>query len=318
MTAEPSDFAEFRALSAALGVDPLLAQGAGGNSSIKHDGVMWIKASGAWLKDAVSKNIFVPVDQKTMAPIPEAGSARPSIETPLHAALPQRIVVHIHAVAVLALAVRRDAEKQCAEILSGLPFAFVPYAQPGEILTQALRAKAQSAPDIIILGNHGLIIAGETGAQVKMNLADVIARLETNPRTSPPPDIKFLEKMCGENWRLPRNVDVHSLAADTTSHSYAIGGTLYPDHVVFLGRGCRAVAADKLATVDPAKHPIILVEHKGVLLAADLSQAGEAMAEALAAILARVPPGVALNYLSAADEDELLNWDAEKYRQAAT
>jgi hypothetical protein len=31
--------------------------------------------------------------------------------------------------------------------------------------------------------------------------------------------------------------------------------------------------------------------------------------------LARIPSGVKLNYLSASDEDKLLNWDAEKYRQ---
>ena len=37
---------EFRALSAQLGRDPLQVQGPGGNTSIKHDNVMWIKASG--------------------------------------------------------------------------------------------------------------------------------------------------------------------------------------------------------------------------------------------------------------------------------
>ncbi len=49
---DPTIFTAFRALSARLGQDPLRVQGAGGNTSIKSDGVMWIKASGTELADA--------------------------------------------------------------------------------------------------------------------------------------------------------------------------------------------------------------------------------------------------------------------------
>src|SRR6185437_16857176 len=64
MTAKPAGSDEFHALrelSAALGADPLRTQGAGGNTSIKRDGVMWIKASGTWLADALSQDIMTPV-----------------------------------------------------------------------------------------------------------------------------------------------------------------------------------------------------------------------------------------------------------------
>ena len=44
-----------RTLSAKLGSDPLLVQAAGGNTSLKRDGIMWIKASGTWLRDALAK-----------------------------------------------------------------------------------------------------------------------------------------------------------------------------------------------------------------------------------------------------------------------
>lgn len=51
-------------LSAHIGADSLLVQAAGGNTSLKQDGVMWIKASGTWLKDA-AENVFYPdqIDQ---------------------------------------------------------------------------------------------------------------------------------------------------------------------------------------------------------------------------------------------------------------
>src|SRR5271154_6796581 len=64
MTSSPIDDREFHALrklSAALGADPLRTQGAGGNTSIKRDGVMWIKASGTWLADALAHDIMTPV-----------------------------------------------------------------------------------------------------------------------------------------------------------------------------------------------------------------------------------------------------------------
>ena len=53
----------FRTLSARLGQDPLRVQGPGGNTSIKSNDVMWIKASGTELANAESDPIFVAVDR---------------------------------------------------------------------------------------------------------------------------------------------------------------------------------------------------------------------------------------------------------------
>ncbi len=39
-------------LSARIGADPMLTQASTGNTSIKLDGVLWIKASGKWLARA--------------------------------------------------------------------------------------------------------------------------------------------------------------------------------------------------------------------------------------------------------------------------
>src|SRR5262249_41524508 len=154
------------------------------------------------------------------------------------------------------------------EKLSGLKFAFVPYVKPGWSLTKILCKHLKPAvPDIFVLGNHGLIVGGETVAQVKSRLAEVATRLNVSARGSQPADIKFLEKAGDKGgWRLPRNAAVHALAVDAVSRGYATGGTLYPDHVVFLGRGCKVVNADKLAGIEPSKQPMILIEGKGVLL----------------------------------------------------
>src|ERR1051325_9138636 len=97
-----------RALSARVGADPLLVQAAGGNTSLKCDGVMCIKASGTWLQHAEARDIFVPV---ALDPLLEALDRddpacetctdfvrgdlnrlglRPSIETTVHASFAHR------------------------------------------------------------------------------------------------------------------------------------------------------------------------------------------------------------------------------------
>src|ERR1700679_3776994 len=102
MTSANIDDSEFRALrelSAEAGVDPLRTQGAGGNTSIKRDGVMWIKGWGTWLPAALAPDIMTPVRLQPLRKAiadgdPRAaaatdlvdsganpGSLRPSIET---------------------------------------------------------------------------------------------------------------------------------------------------------------------------------------------------------------------------------------------
>ena len=57
-----SAIAGLRRLSARIGRDPLLVQASSGNTSVKADGVLWIKASGKWLAHATREESLVPLD----------------------------------------------------------------------------------------------------------------------------------------------------------------------------------------------------------------------------------------------------------------
>ena len=93
-----------------IGRNPLLVQGAGGNISVKHERKLYVKASGKRLAEANNEDIFVTVDLHNQLSLCEQGdfrvrwecsnklSNRPSIETILHAVLPQRFVLHLHAI----------------------------------------------------------------------------------------------------------------------------------------------------------------------------------------------------------------------------
>src|SRR2546421_8655793 len=98
-------------LSARIGRNRLLTQASNGNTSIKLDRVLWIKASGKWLSNALQEDILIPVDlalaksclrrNKDLRSVQSNSSGcnlRPSIETAMHAMLGHRVVVHVHSV----------------------------------------------------------------------------------------------------------------------------------------------------------------------------------------------------------------------------
>ncbi|HMQ58346.1 MAG TPA: class II aldolase/adducin family protein [Rhizobiaceae bacterium] len=336
------EFAKLRALSARVGADPLLVQAAGGNTSVKDDGVLWIKASGTWLMQAETGSIFVPV---AMAPLMDAlagggsaaekaqdfviaernpGGLRPSIETTMHSVLPQRIVVHVHCVNTIALAVRRDAETLLAQRLEGLNWAFVPYARPGLPLTRAIEARLRPGVDVLVLGNHGLVVAAESVEAAEPLLVDVCARLDAPARIAPPADVVALERRIGGAGYVIGAGDAQGVATDLASLGLARQGSLYPDHVIFLGAGLVVAGKSETAADIEARHrdaglpppAMIACPGEGVLMRGDASASAHAMARCLADVAARIPPGAAVNTLNEVQDAELLNWDAEKYRQA--
>lgn len=327
----PDDLHDLAHLSARIGADPLLIQAAGGNTSVKDGQVMWIKASGTLLADAATRDIFVPVGLEAMRAA-LAGSAavadrparftlaghrlRPSIETSLHAVFPQRVVVHVHCVQTLAAAIRADAEAILEKRLAGFDWRLAPYVQPGATLAVAVAARLGPATDVVVLRNHGLIVAAESVASAEALLGRVTAALAVRPPKPATPDIAALGALAGPGWTVPEaGAAVHQLALDPARVRQATGGSLYPDHVVFCGVGARALdgAAVPEAATAP---PMLIVPGKGVLMRADASSGARAMARCLADVLMRVPPGAALCYLTPAQNAALLDWDAEKYRQS--
>ena len=92
----------------------------------------------------------------------EASAPTPSIETLLHAFLPQRYVDHSHADALLALTNQPDGELRVRAAL-GDRVAVLPYAAPGFELARAVADLYEANPrvDAIVLLQHGLVTFGE-------------------------------------------------------------------------------------------------------------------------------------------------------------
>ena len=345
-----SEFAALKALSAALGRDRRRTQAAGGNTSLKHDGILWVKASGTWLSEAEDKDIFVPV---RIAPLMEAlrsgdpraekatdfvaaelsgTTLRPSIETSVHAAIPQAVVLHIHCVETIALAVRTDGEARIRERLqeAGLAerFAHVPYCRPGVPLSREIARVAGPTTDIIVLENHGLVVAGESVAEAAERLESVVAALATPPRNTDgdgggEPDLATLSALAeGTPYRLPADAAAHRIARAPAARRVALAGPLYPDHVIFLGEAVGHVEASRaalgafLAEAGASAPPLLLVDGLGVLVRDTVTASGEALVRCLADVAARIPEDAPLKPFTAAELHALTHWEAESYRQS--
>ena len=199
-----AEITPLRELSARIGRDPLLTQASTGNSSMKLDGVLWIKASGKWMVDAIREDILIPLDLAEVRERVKHGIEpaelypTASIETAMHAALPHRVVVHVHCVNTIAWAVRQDAQVQLGKQLDGLRWQWISYAPSGLPLAREIEKvlSVSADTDVLVLGNHGLVIGGDDCSVVEELLSEVERRVALRPRQVPTGQLRRTRGNC--------------------------------------------------------------------------------------------------------------------------
>ncbi len=320
------------------GADPLLVQGAGGNVSWKEGDTLWIKASGTWLADASQRDIFVPVNLPHLQQELAAGrheskpqvkgehALRPSIETVLHALMPHKVVVHLHAIEVLAHLVREDFTESLRR--SGLQDAFdcavVDYHKPGVALARAVQAALAQTPSarVVFMRNHGVVVGGDDVDDVERVIQELSERFKTVPLARAGQAAPTEPLVVGDAAYLPlEEPGLHQLATEPILYSrMGDAWALYPDHVVFLGARASLHATvpaltQALAQAD-AVPELVFVQGLGVFARESFSVAKTAQLRCYLDVLARQPADAVIRSLSMDQIAELLNWDAERYRQA--
>lgn len=320
-----------------IGKDKLLVQGAGGNVSWKEADKMWIKASGTWLADAVIKDIFVPVDllhlkksiiEKKLDVKPsvtDGNKLRPSIETILHALMPQDIVVHLHAIEVLSYLVRTD---YIADLEAKLPaeviWINVEYARPGEELAQAVCRSLENAlqPNVVFLQNHGIVIAANSVTEIEEILSKVLDSLKVSRVEPELIDRAIAPVFAGDSIiYLPiQNIQIQQLALNihlfgTLAENWA----MYPDHVVFLGAEPftydSAEEFSQFATVQQVLPELIFIKNTGVFTKHEVTPAVMEQLSCFYEVLTRQNENKRTRTLTLQQISDLLHWEAEKYRQ---
>ena len=330
---------DLKELSVFLGNNLDWIQGAGGNTSVKDNGILWVKASGYWLSDAQKNNIFTPLNRKAVLDIidqeiedlsstqifeKQYQGFRPSIETTLHALMRHRFVAHIHSVNVISYAVLKNSKKILNEKLEGISWVWIPYVRPGLPLTKMLKKMNVADFDVIILANHGVVIGGDT----KKEVLDIFEQVETRLCRSVRRNFLETDKIKLEmlvdslDYKLPKHDLSHTLANDDLSLEIIGKNPLYPDHVIFLGPGTIPIITQEEFKYRSSEEPsnlyykVVVIKGTGVIVNQNLSENAEEMLHCLANVLLRLHPSDKLQHLTQNQEAELLGWDAEKYRKS--
>ena len=322
-----------RELTERVGSNPLLAQASAGNTSIKLDGVLWIKASGKWMADALEDDILIPL---LLADLqgeclgrdldPAERYAGASLETAMHAVLPHRVIVHVHCVDTIAWAVRSDARTHLQERLDGLRWHWIPYVASGLPLSRAIQGAAGArGAEVFILGNHGLVIGGKDCGEAENLLGEVRRRLAIRPRQAHPADYTTLAEISENSpWSLPDDDALHGLGTDRISQAVLSAGLLYPCQAIFSNSNTPAPfrsipCPHSLGQGDGhyRDRPFLMIEGRGVLVKRSMTPAEHAMLSGLAQVVQRIPASAPLRYLTEAESASSASTAAYRYRELA-
>ena len=213
------------------GSNPDLVLAGGGNTSMKENGVLTVKASGCSLSSVTEDN-FVKLDIAQLMPIfskeypnddqsreamfladvaaaklPGQEAKRPSVEALLHALFPQRYVLHLHPALVNGLTCGVEGRQIAAELF---PKAiWVDACRPGYTLAKLLSSQITPETDTVLLQNHGVFFAADTVEALDTMLNGMLDALKA--------------KLPGE---LPEELPAADLSRPFT-----------PDHIVYCGIG---------------------------------------------------------------------------------
>jgi len=260
------------------GGNPEFLMAGGGNTSFKDNKYVYVKASGVELA-SVSKDDFVklkrdaleriwekeyPVDvgmreKKALSDLmnsrAEDKARRPSVESLLHAVLPQKYIVHTHPTIVNGLTCSKKGRYFSKKLFNNR-YMWIPSVNPGYTLAKTVRAELmnykkryKSVPDIIFLGNHGMFVGAETVEEVK-EIHNLIMRILKKyiihePDFSPVKvDRKEIKKISSLITDYPdfrdkyvtfkNNTEISKAAKDKVSFK-RVRSSYTPDHIVYAG-----------------------------------------------------------------------------------
>jgi len=266
-----------------LGAEPLLVLHGGGNTSVKTMEtdlfgqpvqVLRVKGSG-WdlatiepaghpavrLRPLLSLRALERLADADMVNaqrqnLMDTAAPNPSVETLLHAFIPETFIDHAHSVAVLGLADQPDAER-LIEAVYGERVACVRYVMPGFELAKQAALAYESRPGLegLVLIRHGVFSFGATAREsyermiALVSLAEAAIERRAPVRAATPPKaataaqvLPVLRGLLGEaagqgaprHWiiDLRATTEACTVANDSRLADWASRGVATPDHVI--------------------------------------------------------------------------------------
>ena len=256
-----------------LGAEPALVLHGGGNTSVKSRAidvfgdeldVLCVKGSGWDLAkiepaghpavrlapllrlrdlDRLSDEDMVNAQRANLL---DQAAPNPSVETLLHAFIPERFIDHTHASAFLAIADQPHAERLIGEIF-GDRVACVPYVMPGFELARRAADAYHAGLHGLALVRHGLFSFGASARESYERMIALVTSAEAAiagrpptvraaPRSAEPPAkvLPVLRGALGARWiiDLRRGEAARAVVDDDRLREWADRGVATPDHVI--------------------------------------------------------------------------------------
>ena len=264
-------------VSRRYGSDPEWVLAGGGNTSFKDETTLYIKASGFPLatigadgfarmsRSALQKiwDARYPESQAEreaasladlMAARVEGEEKRPSVETLMHELFPYPLVVHTHPALVNGLTCSVEGAAR-AKPLFGSRLLWMPAIEPGYVLATEMRRAADrhveetgSFPRLVLLQNHGLVVAGESAAEIDGLHRDVERILRKAITRQPDMSAVAADDASVDRWRTAIETAFHDEVSTLfftnvelmrrleSPESFApLAGAFSPDHIVYAG-----------------------------------------------------------------------------------
>lgn len=325
-------------LSAKYGSTTDWVQAAGGNTSVKLEGMLLIKKSGIRLRDVSADEGYLPVSvsREEIANLCEdktndietyyaryidskiaKDQARPSIELSFHA-IGKKYVVHTHATLVNVFTCSVEGQEWIRTHLPGV--ALLPYVKPGIKLTRKILELFHTLPDVSMLCSHGLIISSDTPDGVDLLTTQLWKALEKEVVLEPIAE----ETEMGEAALLSPSfpgMQVKCISDAFTREYTPETGIMFPDYAVYCGATVYAFHEDMLGKAwSSTKEIPKIIKFREQYYALASTEAALCFTEEVFRNHARVQyhirkKGWTPEALNEAQVMELLNWDLEKYRQ---
>jgi rhamnose utilization protein RhaD (predicted bifunctional aldolase and dehydrogenase) len=180
-------------------------------------------------------------------------------------------------------------------------------------------------PDIeaVFLKNHGVIVGAENLPRIDETLRLLIQCLCMQPPLMESaaldnPKIRFAN-LNQTSYRICPNQQLHALACNTELYQRLINSwAICPDHVVFLGADALCIDNNEnlINTITSLNSmpPFVFVKDVGVLENCEATPAQRAQLTFYFDVMMRQMSGQKLETLSQEQTENILDWDAEKYR----
>lgn len=367
-----ADLSALVALSRRFGGDPDWVLAGGGNTSYKDKDRLYVKASGTSLA-AIADAGFCRIDRARldamwkasypaqseereaaaladlMAARCEGETKRPSVETLMHGLFPQAYVVHTHPAAINGITCGKDG-KATFERLFGEEGIWVPFADPGYILANVVRAALEEyrarkgrVPAIMLMQNHGFLVAGESPDEVEALSARAMATVAAELKRLPDLSARAVDAsalalavaaivaQAGAGAFIRFRSDAETLARASSKEAFApLSSSFTPDHIVYAGHefllaegGIPSLpcAWADFSSRNGAPPRIVLVPGLGAFSSAKSPSAADAAillyADACKVAAYAESFGGAL-HMTKEKIDFIRNWEVEKYRSSVT